>query len=39
MRPHFFSVHVSNMHICYPDNSVPIIRATSRFGFLEVHAY
>jgi hypothetical protein len=39
MRPHFFIVHVSNMHICYPDNSVPIILATSRFGLLEVHAY
>ena len=39
MTPHFFSVHVSNMHICYPRDAMPVILAGTRLGYLELHAY
>jgi hypothetical protein len=32
----FFSVHISNMHICYPENGTPIIMSSYRFGYVEI---
>jgi hypothetical protein len=39
IRAPFFSVHVSNMQICYPEAAMPVILASSRFGYLELHSY
>jgi hypothetical protein len=32
----FFSVHISNMHICYPDCGLPVIMSTNRFSYIEI---
>ena len=39
IQPDFFSVYVSNMHVCYPVAAMPIVMSTTRFGFIELHAY
>jgi hypothetical protein len=35
----FFSVHISNMHICYPDAGIPMIMSTARFGYVEIASW
>jgi hypothetical protein len=35
MRSSFFCVHISNMHICYPDSGIRVVLAASEFGSLE----
>ena len=37
--PAFFAVHISNMHICFPDSGMPVFMSRTRFGFIEVHGY
>ena len=32
----FFTVHISNMHICYPDSGHPVIISCTPFGYIEV---
>jgi hypothetical protein len=32
----FFSVHISHMHVCYPENGTPIIMSSLRFGYIEI---
>ena len=34
--PALFSVHISNMHICYPEACRPVIMASTRFGRIEI---
>jgi hypothetical protein len=36
LQSSFFTVHISNMHICYPDCGIPIIMSTTRFGYIEI---
>lgn len=36
LQSDFFSVHVSNMHICYPTAGLPVVLSTTRFGFIEI---
>jgi hypothetical protein len=36
LQSKFFSVHISNMHICYPDSGIPFIMSTARFGYVEI---
>ena len=35
LQASFFTVHISNMHICYPHAGVPVIMSTTRFGYIE----
>ena len=35
MRSSFFCVHISNMHICYPDSGIRVVLAAREFGSLE----
>jgi hypothetical protein len=32
----FFSVHISNMQICYPTCGLPVVMSNTRFGYIEV---
>jgi hypothetical protein len=34
--PCFFRMHVSNMHICFPDHGAPVFMCGSQFGRIEV---
>jgi hypothetical protein len=36
LQSNFFSVHMSNMTICYPSTGVPVIMSTTRFGYVEI---
>jgi hypothetical protein len=36
LQSNFFSVHISNMDICYPDAGIPFIMSTARFGYVEI---
>ena len=33
----FFSISISNMHICYPHCGRPVVMSTTRFGYVELH--
>ena len=35
LQSSFFSIHISNMHICYPDAGIPVIISNTRFGYIE----
>ena len=39
LQASFFSVHISNMHICYPHAGLPIIMSSTRFGYIEVISF
>lgn len=39
LQPTFFSVHISNMHICYPDAGIPVIMSTARFSYIEISSW
>ena len=32
----FFSVHISNMHVCFPDSGYPVLLSNTRFGYIEI---
>jgi hypothetical protein len=39
LQSNFFSVHMSNMTICYPRTGIPVIMSTSRFGYIEISSW
>ena len=39
LQSNFFSVHISNMHICYPSTGIPVIMSATRFGYIEISSW
>jgi hypothetical protein len=39
LQSNFFSVHISNMHICYPGDGIPVIMSSTRFGYIEISGW
>ena len=39
LQSNFFSVHISNMHICYPNTGIPVIMSATRFGYIEISSW